>query len=239
MFTSTAAAARFTTGRRWLRALAALVAGFAVASAHAASIDPGDFILQYDRLSGNISLFFTGTGVSGAGPISLEELNILTLGDGSAGAVMPAGIPSVTPGQGGLNGARATLPAASFQTFNTGINSDGINGVFSQIYNANLGTAWITFTKTNPGVSDTLNLGNVAPTGWSQANVNTIFITDPVLYEEALNPGYFGYTATGSDARIGRVQAVPEPGAFSLLAAGLIGVTGLRAGCRRIRRRGA
>ena len=68
---------------------------------------------------------------------------------------MPSGIPGVTPGTGGLNTGTATLPPASFTVLNT--SSSGINGVYSEIFNANVGTTWRTFDLTNPGVSDRLN----------------------------------------------------------------------------------
>lgn len=218
----------------WKPAFVAFVAVVALGTTaalpvvRAAAVDPGDFVLTYDSLNGNLSLFFTGSGTTGLGPLALQELNILSLGNGFAGSSMPAGVPNVTAGEGGLNGARATLPSASFQTFNTGSDSDGVNGVYSQIYNANVGTSWITFSKTTPGVSDTLNLGNVAASGWTQSIANTIFITDPDLYDTELNPGYFGYTTGDSDLRVGRVQvvnAVPEPGSMALLASAVIGAT--------------
>ena len=216
--------------------LAAGAVTFGFGSAHAESINPGDFQLNYDPTNGNLSLFFTGTGSAGTGPLGIQELNVLTLGNADAGnPAMPSGIPNVTAGQGGLNGVRATLPSAFFQTFNTGSNSDGVNGIYSQIYNANVGSSWFTFSKSNPGVSDTLNLGNVAAMGWSQANINSIFMTDPDLYEGSRNFGSFGYTDGGGNLRIGSVVApVPEPGTCVMLAAG-----GLIYAVRLLRRRSA
>lgn len=244
VFGNSVASSRSSFGRAAVRIilpfvmLAMAIAATLSSSARAGAVDPGDFVLKYDSLNGNLSLFFTGSGAAGTGPLSLQELNILTLGNGFAGSAMPSGIPNVTAGQGGLNGVRATLPSASFQTFNTGSNSDGVNGVYSQIYNANVGSTWITFSKTTPGVSDTLNLGNVAASGWTQSIANTIFITDPDLYDTELNPGYFGYTTGASDLRVGQVQvvnAVPEPGSMAILCSGLIGV-GFAARCRGRRR---
>ena len=213
--------------------------GQLAAPSRADVLSPGDFVLKYDPGNGNMKLVFTGTGAAGSGPISLLELNVLTLGDTLAGnPAMPAGIPNVTAGQGGLNGSRATLPTAGFQTFNTGSNSAGINGIYSQIYNGGV-SSWITFTKTSPGVSDTLDLGNVAATGWSQANIDAIFMTDPELYGGERHYGNFGYTVDGFDLRIAPVQAVPEPGTTAMLVAGAVACGAATLRRRYARRRAA
>lgn len=170
-----------------------------------AEVSNGDFELRYTPASGNLTLLFTGVGTSGTGPVSLKSLSVLTRGDGSIGAPMPSGIPNVTASTGGLNGAVATLPTAAFQTFN---NEEGLNGIYSEIFNAGT-TSWRTFDKASPGVSDVLNLGNVAAVGWNQPIIDTVFITDNETYS-SLNPGFFGYI-TDSTPLVGRVVAVPEP----------------------------
>ena len=192
-------------------------------TAAAQGSDSGDFYLEYTGSTGNISLWFTGTGTSGAGPVGIQTLDIITLGDTSGGnPPMPSGIPGVTAGQGGLNAAVATLPSASFQTLNN--SASGLNGIYSQVFNSNIGTSWRTFDLTNPGVSNRLNLGNIAPTGWSQSVINTIFMTDPDVY--GVNSGKFGYAlAGGSNAMGSVVAAVPEPTTTATLAVGaLLGV---------------
>lgn len=204
-----------------------MVAAVLMPVAVQAEVSNGDFELRYTPALGNLSLVFTGVGASGTGPVSLKSLAILTLGDGEIGSAMPSGIPNVTAGQGGLNGLAAILPPAAVQTFNTQV---GLNGLYSEIFNAGL-TSWRTFDKTSPGVSDVLDLGNVAAVGWGQQIVDTIFITDSDTYT-SLNPGYFGYI-TDSTPLVGRVVAVPEP----TLPVVAIGFTALIVAgrCRRAR----
>lgn len=224
---------------------AAAVTALASASTGFSQTDPnpGDLLLRYTATgdnAGNLTLYFTGTGTSGTSPLSLNVLDILTLGDGNEpfGTRMPAGIPNVTEGQGGLVGGplriqSPTLGAAS-ELFNT--SESGVNGQYSQIYYAetNLASSFITLDKSNPGVSDTVNLGNVAAAGWSQQNIDTIFITDSFSLYNSNNFGHFGYNVTGdATGYIGSVQllAVPEPstlgtftvGAISMLTVGLAG----------------
>lgn len=201
----------------------ALAAAFVLLAsvAGAQTTNTGDFLLEYTGSTGNVSLWFTGTGASGAGPVSIMSLDIITLGDGSGnGPVMPAGIPGVTAGQGGLNAAVASLPAASFQTLNN--SASGFNGIYSQVFNSNVGTTWRTFSLTNPGVSNRLDLGNIAAIGWSQSIVDSIFITDPDV-SGGLNYGKFAYSLADAVPVIGSVvAAVPEPMTTAPLAVGAL-----------------
>lgn len=222
-----------------LRFLVFLV-GVAVGSVRplfAAVIDPGDFVLKYDPANGNMKLLFTGTGQSGSGPVLLSALNIVTLGVSNPDLgfpPMPSGIPNVTPGQGGLNGATAPIPtpAPNFSTLNN--DPAGLNGIFSEVSFVWFNPSGLSFNKTNPGVSDTFNLGNVAALGWSQANINALFVTDQNFYDQ-VHYGYFGYSNNWGDTyKLGLVQSVvPEPTAACVLVA-----TGLFACCGLLHRRG-
>lgn len=204
------------SGIRVLQAMAAMVVavGLLGSSTHAQT-DSGDFLLEYTGSTGNVSLWFTGTGASGVGPVGMQSLTILTLGDAAVGPLMPSGIPGVTAGQGGLNQALATLPPAAFQTFNTG--SIGINGGFSEVSNQSFSGTWRTFDLSTPGVSNVLNLGNIAPPGWNSAILSTIFLTDPDGYG-SFNYGKFGYALGDSQPMLGAV--VPEPTSMATLAVG-------------------
>ena len=204
---------------RWLIAALAIVALSLTSVAFGQSgFDPGDFVLEYTGSNGNLSLIFLGTGSSGAGPVSIQSLNVITLGDtSSSNPAMPSGIPGVTPGTGGLNTGTATLPPASFTVLNT--SSSGVNGIYSEIFNANVGTTWRTFDLTNPGVSDRLNIGNVAATGWSLSNLSTIFMTNPDVYG-SYNFGKFAYSYADGNALYGAV--VPEPSSMVTLGIGAI-----------------
>ena len=196
----------------------------------------GDFVLRYRPSDGDLTLAFTGTGASGAGPVSLQMLNVLTLGNGNdttaSGPAMPSGIPNVTPGQGGLNGSRATLPPAAIQTFNSGVGaSGGLNGVFSEIYNASIGSTWITFSAAG---TSSLDLGAVAATGWTQANIDSIFVTNSdASPNSALNYGYFLYAQDTGGAQLGRVEVVSVPEPTIVIAAAVTMTAGIAIAKRR------
>lgn len=204
-------------------AFAVFMTGFGLLASGAVAgvATSGDFYLEYTGSTGNVSLWFTGTGASGVGPVNMQSLDIITLGDTSGGnPTMPSGIPGVTAGQGGLNAAVATLPTASFQTLNN--SAGGLNGIYSQVFNANVGTTWRTFDLTNPGVSNRLNLGNIAATGWNSTIVSSIFMTDPDVYGGP-NYGMFGYSLADGNPVIGSVvAAVPEPATTATLVVGAV-----------------
>lgn len=166
-------------------------------------INPGDLVLRYDPTEGNLAYHYLGTGDS---TLEIFILDIITIGDGQ------------TPEKGYLTGVKAETYGTS-DTLNT---DDGYNGEFSQVfYSNNFGTtSLLTFDSTN----NYLNVGNVAPTGWTQTDINTLFITDDQIYE-GLNPGHFGYATNDGDF-IGSIEvsAVPEPSSVVALIAGASGM---------------
>lgn len=143
-------------------------------------------------------LVFTGRGPSGNG-LSLASFEILTLGNGTTPPYgpMPSGIPGVTAGQGGLNRATAVLPPAAFVTYN---NTPGLYGIFSEISAFGSLTPIINFQT---GATTQWSFGSVAAVGWSQADINRIFVTDAEV--AGINYGYFTYTPLNSFTRLGRV----------------------------------
>ena len=172
----------------------------------------GDFVLRYRPSDGDLTLAFTGTGASGAGPVSLQMLNVLTLGNG--------------------NDTTATLPPAAIQTFNSGAGaSGGLNGVFSEIYNASIGSTWITFSAAG---TSSLDLGAVAATGWTQANVDSIFVTNSdASPNSTLNYGYFLFAQDTGGAQLGRVEVVSVPEPTIVIAAATTMTAGIAVARRR------
>ena len=195
----------------------------------------GDFQTVYTAATGNMKLVFTGTGSSGLGPVSLQTYDLLTLGNGTVGPEMPPGFPNVTAGQGALNGARATLPTAQFQVFNSGTQADsGANGIYSQVGNSNLGSTWMTFQI---GGTTQMDMGNIAPAGWTQADLDGMFITDPeVSPNSSLNYGAFQYAESSGGFKLAPVVVapVPEPSTLALIfVAGVLGCCFARQRSRR------
>lgn len=186
-------------------------------SAHGQLVDPGELKLMYDPDTGDLTVKYLGSTT-----LDISTLQIITLGDSSVPPAnggpftMPAGIPGVTPGVGGLNGITAPPIASAFlQTFNN--NAGGFNGIHSEISYTALGTL-LSFDATPTG--SIFSLGRVAPIGWSQSNVDTIFMTAPSLDTGIPQQAYFGkftYTPVGGSNQLGTV-AVPEPSTLGLLA---------------------
>ena len=235
--------APITLYNRFFTSFAVAVAlGVSAGTASATLYGNGDFQTVYNAATGNMTLVFTGTGASGAGPVSLQSLSLASLGNATVGPAMPAGFPNVTAGQGAMNGARATLPTASFQVFNSGTQAEsGLNGIYSQVGNSNIGSTWITFQT---GGTTQMDMGAIAPLGWSQADVDGVgkpggvgmFITDPdVSPNTQLNYGAFLYAELTGGFKLGPVVVVPEPATTVL--AGIAGVIGCCIAQRRLRRR--
>lgn len=185
----------------------------------------GDLQLRYTPATGEMFLYFTGTGPAGTS-LTIDGVNVLTLGDGAIGPTMPAGISGVTAGQGALTGAEAQFPITTgFEVVNDN-SPAGENGPYSEVSDINFAGAWYTFDKTNPGVSDVWSFGLIAPTGWSDDVLQSIFVTGNNSGATSLNYGRFSYLESGSNLnRLGLV-VVPEP-STGLGAAGAAILVGL------------
>lgn len=177
--------------------------------------------LYYDPATGNLKLQNTTSGTQ-----AIQSFDIITLGNGSLG-------PATGNNQGYLSTGTATLPAASFITSNT--SAAGYNGVYSQAAASNLGSAIMTlqpyagWSVANPigPVGSYFDLGNIAVTGMTQADLDARFLTDPegtppnfdapefgkFLFSYEETPGNFSVTTPGDV-----VAVVPEPATLTLLA---------------------
>lgn len=183
----------------------------------------------YNPESGNVSVQNTTSG-----SVAVQSINVLTLGNGTAGD------PSGRPGNiGWLSEATATVPSAAFVTLND--SAFGINGIYSQVFAANVGSAFITLApfsayddaKPSRGPAGSyIDLGNIAPTGMTQAMLNTRFITDPELTPPNFDtPAYgqflFTYQTSPGNYSSGtfgdvRAQVVPEPSTYAMLISAVV-----------------
>ncbi len=182
----------------------------------AQDVDPGDFVLRYDSTDGNLTVHYLGTTA-----VDIYFIDIITLGDGSIG--------TATGDNLGLLSRSVVAP--SYGTNDT-LNNDvsGANGRYSQVfYSNNFGLSKLaTFDSAN----NTLNVGDVGQTGWTQADINNIFVTDDSSYV-GLNPGHFGYSTADADF-IGKIEVTPVPEPSALLLAGTAVASG---GLYQVRRR--
>lgn len=165
--------------------------------------------LVYDPSNGNMKLRNT-TLTTG----SYQSFQILSVGDGTIGAV------SGRPGNiGWLSGAAATLPTSSFPVSNT--SPFGLNGLNSEITALNVGSA-IGMVLAPGGEWD---LGNVAVTGMTAANILARFTTDPDATPGGVSqPGTFlvSYFNGGvaSLTTPSAITVVPEPSTYAMMLAG-------------------
>ena len=209
---------------KFLPAVLAIVAGLSMASAVVAGVVTPTPILNayYDPATGNIKLQNTTSGSQ-----SFQSIDLLTLGNGSIGPV------SGQPSNVGFLTGTFTLPPAAFVTPPT--NPNGLNGLYSQAAATNVGSAIFSLTG-YPGWSETpgnqigpvgsyWDLGNIAATGMTQADLNARFLTDPELDQSGSSTFgnfLFSYATGGSPAFSvtvnGGVIAVPEPSTIALAA---------------------
>lgn len=195
----------------------------------------------YTGSTGNIKLQNTTSGSLG-----VQSFNIITLGNGTVGD--PSGLPGNI---GYLNGAAANLPSASFVTSNT--SAFGLNGVSSQVFASNIGSRMFTLNA-YPGWSEQdpigpagsyWDLGNIAPTGMTQADLDVRFLTDPELTPPNFDSQVYGkflFTyetspGTYSSSTVGNVvQPVPEPATSTMSTIGIVGLAAAGWTWRRRRR---
>jgi hypothetical protein len=204
---------------KFLAAVLALAAGLSMTSAVIAA---PILNLYYDPANGNLKLQNTTSSTQ-----SFQSIDVITLGNGTLGAL------SGQPGnQGFLSTGTATLPPSSFPVSNT--NPNGYNGLYSQATAINVGSAVMTLSPYS-GWSDASpigpvgsywDLGNIAITGMTQADLNARFLTDPegtppnfdttsygqFLFSYQTGPTTFSVTTPGN------VVAVPEPSTIALAA---------------------
>lgn len=181
--------------------------------------------LYYDPDTGNVKLQNTTSG-----SLSVQSFNVITLGNGTLGD--PSGRPSNI---GWLSGAAASLPTASFSLSNTSV--AGYNGINSQAYAENVGSAMFTlspyagWSEASPiGPAGTFwDLGNIAATGMTQAELDVRFLTDPeltppnfdatdygnFLFTYQTSPGNFSSSTLGDIKSL--AQPVPEPSTYAML----------------------
>jgi hypothetical protein len=209
--------------------LAVLVAASWTLPVLAASI----LTLYYDPDTGNMKLQNTT-----AESQSFQSVDILTLGNGNT-----AGPLSGNPGNVGfLSQTAATLPTAQFPVSN--FNANGANGLYSQAFVANIGTAvlsltaypdWSPASPIGPAGSY-WDLGNIAVLGMTQAQLDSRFLTDPegtppdfdtpefgkFLFSYQVSPGGpFSVTQPGD---IVALEVVPEPTTSTIAMIGLAGL---------------
>ena len=209
---------------KFLSAVLAIAAGLLMASAVVAGVVTPTPILNayYDPATGNIKLQNTTSGSQ-----SFLSFNVITLGNGSLGAL--SGQPS---NQGFLSTGtfNMPLPPASFETPPTSL--AGINGIYSQIAAANLGSNPIFSLAGYPGWSETpgnqigpvgsyWDLGNLAIPGMNQAQLDARFLTDPEATGGTEVYGQFNFlylVGSTPNSTVGGVIAIPEPSTIALAA---------------------
>jgi hypothetical protein len=209
----------------FLPAVLAIAAGLSMASAVVAGVVTPTPILNayYDPATGNIKLQNTTSGSQ-----SFLSFDVLTLGNGSIGAL--SGQPS---NQGFLSTGTFNMPTASFPTPPT--TSAGLNGIYSQMAAANIGSTPIFSLAGYPGWSETpgnqigpvgsyWDLGNLAIPGMNQAQLDARFLTDPEATGGTEVYGQFTFLyliGSSPNATVGgviSVAAIPEPSTIALAA---------------------
>lgn len=207
----------------FLPAILAIAAGLSMASSALAITVSGTTMLNvyYDPATGNIKLQNTTSGTQ-----SFQSFDVLTIGNGSYGPV--SGLPSDV---GFLSTGTANLPPATQQATQP-TNPNGLNGLYSEAASYATGVAvmslnpypgWSPAAPIGP-VGSYWDLGNIAITGMSQADLDARFLSPSDLTPSGLNEfGTFLFSyqtgpTTFSVTIPGGVIAVPEPSTIALAA---------------------
>lgn len=187
---------------------------------------PSLLAMYYDPATGNLKLQNTTSGSQ-----SFQSFRIITLGNGSIGPL------SGQPGNVGfMSTGTGVLPTFSFSTLNNNVN--GANGQWSELGGANISAVsfslagypgWSAGSPIGPANSY-WDLGNIAVTGMTQAQLDARFLTDPEDANVDGNPVFgkfvFSYQLPGgsfSPQTLGDIAvAVPEPSTYAMLIAGAV-----------------
>ena len=173
--------------------------------------------LLYDPSNGNLKLQNT-TATTG----SYNNINILT--EASNGGI------------GWLTGPAANIPSGA-NTVQLNNNNGGENGLASQVFFTNFPTVAVisgmvlspnpdwSSAAPQPGPAGSFwDLGNIAVTGMTQAQLDVRFTTSPDItpgFEAA--PGKFlvAYDVVGAPVTGAILQVVPEPSTYAMMVAGV------------------
>ena len=208
----------------FLPAVLAIVAGLSMASSALAITVSGTTMLNlyYDPATGNIKLQNTTSGTQG-----FQSFDVLTIGNGSYGPA--SGLPSNV---GYLSTGTANLPVGTPNPTQP-TNPNGLNGLYSEaaayatgaaVMTLNPFAGWSPATPIGP-VGSYWDLGNIAITGMSQADLDLRFLSPSDLTPSGLNefgtflfsyqtgPTTFSVTIPG-----GVLAVVPEPSTIALAA---------------------
>ena len=144
------------------------------------------------------------------------NLTLAVLANGAPGTLAVSAFQFLSPAQR-LSGSAAAIPPAAIPAF-TVLNTDASAiyeppRQFAEIYANALGGTLFT---------STWNLGNVAQTGLTQADLDAGFTSNGDVLAPA-QPGKFLYES-GANWFAGTIVAVPEPGVGPLVLAGVMAI---------------
>ena len=175
--------------------------------------------LYYDPANGNLKLQNITSGTQ-----AFQGFTVLTLGNGGVGPV--SGLPGNV---GYMSTGTANLPAGAFNTLNT---EAGINGLYSEATASNVTLTPVMTLSPNPSwsvgspigpVGSYWDLGNIAVTGMSQADLDSRFVVsgDATGGADAYGQILFFYSTNGAPGftqGTGNVVAIPEPSTLAIAA---------------------